>query len=429
MIRKLLVAWIALLGVTRVNLLAGGGEFILTPFLVLSPVVVALGIGSLVARGGSIRLPRKLDRFVLLVIALLAVILISAFLATDLEIAARRTVLLFGQIILATLGGLILANQPNPWRVLGQGAAVGILVAVFFNFLQLTYWLAGDWLPAAAAAVVSIEPGNYAAIIPRFTGGSHDPNIGGVGILCYVFLLSTFGESSRYRRWLMWAGVVCILLTLSRSALLAGATVLALSIFIRGDRRLVRKLAFAGAGAVVTLTLILLFVPSTMEPLGSAWELLGSRFSITEGSSREHAAVLARGWEVATYDLKHLLLGVGYGNAFTTLQDIFPGNRYGNFHSLFVTLLAESGIIAAALCVILIAYPLAIGGIYRPMIAGLLVFNLFQQMQTEPIFWLLLLFAWTGVGADLPHARVRRVSRPVAQAVTAHPSPMVAIDG
>jgi O-antigen ligase len=129
---------------------------------------------------------------------------------------------------------------------------------------------------------------------------------------------------------------------------------------------------------------------------------------------------MARGWEVATYDLKHLLLGVGYGNGYTTLQDIFPGNRYGNFHSLFVTLLAESGIIAAVLCVILIAYPLAIGGIYRPIIAGLLIFNLFQQMQTEPILWLLLLFAWTGVGPTIPRARVRERAGPVPELVMPH---------
>ncbi len=398
MLSRLLIWWVALLTVTRVNFLGESSSFVLTPFLLLSPIIVAIGFGNLIARGGSIRVPRRLDRFVLIVTLMLGVILLSAFLATDLETSARRTTLLFAQIILSTLGGLILANQSDPRRILVEGATLGLLVAILFNVVQLSNWLVGDWLPQAITVWVQVQPGNYAGVVPRLTGGSHDPNIGGIGILCYIFLVVVLGESTRSRRLLVWAGVFCVLLTLSRSAMLAAVTVLGVSMLIRQRSILPQQLVLSGAGVIGSMALLLLIVPSAIEPLNAAWEVVGTRFSMAEGSSREHAIILARGWEVATYDLKHLLFGVGYGNAYTTLQDIFPGNPYGNFHSLFMTLFAESGIIAAALYVILVIYPLIFGGLYRPIIAGLIVFNLFQQLQTDPIWWLLLLLAWTGVG-------------------------------
>lgn len=411
MIDVLLVWWLALMGVTRVDLLAGASEFLLTPFLVLSPIIVVLGIGSAAAHGGAFRLPPRIDRFFLLVAALLAVILVSTFLAVDLETSARRTLLLFAQVISVLLTAVVLANRSDPKRLLVRGAVLGLTISLLFNVLQIAEWFTGGLLPESLAGAVVLEPGNYAGVVPRLTGAAHDPNLGGLLILSYLFLLAQLGRPSRLRTCLLWAGSISILLTLSRSAVLATLVLLIVVKLRQSGATISQRAALRGAGGIAVAVGLLLIFPALLEMLAIGWDLVGGRFSLGEGSSQEHAAVLARGIEVATNDIRSLILGIGYGNAYTTLQDIFPGNRYGNFHSLFVTLLAESGIIAAALGVVLFVYPLFRGGLYQPMIAALLVYNLFQQSQTDPITWLLLLLAWTGIGAS---GAVRRRSNEVA---------------
>lgn len=394
----ILSLWIATLGLTRINLLGGNADVLLSPFLILSPVVIGLGMLSVLRRHGRFTIPSGLARFALLASMLLATVLTSAFLSHDLPVSARRTLLLCIQVGAVMLCGLILANRPDPRRILIAGAVAGLVISVVFNLLQIGYWFFGEWLPGPIGAVVSTEPGNYSGLVPRLTGGSHDPNLGGFLVLGQCFFVALFLRPGRWRSALLLLAGVSILLTLSRSVMLAAVVLLVVLHFQRRGGMISQQAVIRSATAVAAVCLLLLLVPATMGGVEAAWEVVGGRFTLGEGSSREHASVMARGWETGTRDLKRMLFGVGYGNAFTVLQDIFPGNRYGNFHSLFVTLFAESGVIAAALGLALFAVPLGRGGPYLPLLAALLVFNLFQQTQTEPASWLWLLLGWTGVG-------------------------------
>lgn len=395
---RILVLWIAMMGVSRIDLLGGATDFLLTPFLALTPVVVGLEVSRALADGGRFRLPRHIDRFFLAVGALLCFILLSTFAAYDLEVSARRTVLLFAQVIAVLAGGVALANTRSPRAALVRGALAGIAVGLAFNVLQVVDWFAGGLL-RGAESWISLEPGNYAGIIPRLTAGSHDPSLGGLFLLTYLFLALTLGGELRFRKPIVWAVVISLLLTLSRSVLLAGLAVMVVTVLMRRGVHVSRRAALLTTAGCAVLLLAVIAFPGFFEPLGSTTRLLGDRLSMSEGSSVEHASVLARAWEVATYDLKHLLLGVGYGNAFTMLQDIFPGNRYGNFHSLFLTLLAESGVLAAAAGILLFVYPFFRGGAYVPLVAGYLVYNIFQQSHTDPLTWLVLMLGWSGLAA------------------------------
>ena len=93
------------------------------------------------------------------------------------------------------------------------------------------------------------------------------------------------------------------------------------------------------------------------------------------------------------------LIGLGYGSSYLVLDDIFPGNRYGNFHSLYVSMFAESGVFALLLIVVLLAVPLARRGPYRALVLGLVVFNVFYQATVEPAFWAVLALAWLSMDA------------------------------
>lgn len=88
------------------------------------------------------------------------------------------------------------------------------------------------------------------------------------------------------------------------------------------------------------------------------------------------------------------MIGLGYGNSHLVLQDVFPGNKYGNFHSLYVSMFAEAGVGALVLVLVLLLTPLLVGGPWRSLIAGAVMFNIFYQTPAEPAFWFALASAW-----------------------------------
>jgi hypothetical protein len=395
---RLLIAWIASLGVTRVDLLGGMGDFLLTPFLVLVPALAIVEIGAAVRRGGRFRLPERGGSFFPAIALLLSVVLLSTFLSHDLETSLRRTLLLYLQVFGVLVGALAFGNHERPREILRRGAVGGLALAVVFNLLQLLHWFRGSLVPGEIGRFVMLEPGNYAGVIPRLTASSHDPNLGGLLLLCYMFLVIVLEKEGRWRTTLLWLGGISILLTFSRSAVLAAIAVIAVSVALRPRRAVTARGLVIGSSGVAAVALGLVLFPATIDALVLAWEVLSGRLSLEEGSTSEHAAVLSRGWEVATYDAKQFLIGIGYGNAYTTLHDIFPGNRYGNYHSLFLTLFAESGVFAALLGIGIFGWAFLVGGTYRPIVAGLIMYNLFQQSQTDPITWLLICLAWTRLG-------------------------------
>tara|TARA_Y100000996_G_scaffold402281_2_gene374089 strand:- start:1495 stop:1914 length:420 start_codon:yes stop_codon:yes gene_type:complete len=128
--------------------------------------------------------------------------------------------------------------------------------------------------------------------------------------------------------------------------------------------------------------------------------MLGTRLTLEEGSTSQHTQLILLGLEVATENLKHLAIGIGYGNAFLETQSIFPGNQYGNFHSLLVTMFAESGLLAAALMVVLFIGAYRRNPQTRALVVATFIFNIFQQSHTEPITWLILGMGWTSWQTD-----------------------------
>ncbi len=92
--RVLLVLWIALLAVDRIDFLGGEGAFILTPFLVLTPLLLVFeGFRVLESRAG-LQLQLQGKAYLLLVLFFLSIVLISSLLAQDPLMSAKRSALL-----------------------------------------------------------------------------------------------------------------------------------------------------------------------------------------------------------------------------------------------------------------------------------------------------------------------------------------------
>ncbi|MDE3004258.1 MAG: hypothetical protein OXU33_06265 [Gemmatimonadota bacterium] len=413
--------WVALLGATRIDLLFGGGPLVLTPFLVLSPALVLAGL-----RSTSRTLPRPhshagAESFVLALIGLVSLLTLSAFFAYDLGTSSRRLALLIAQLGLVTVVGLILLTREDRTDILARGAGWGIIGIATCNVLQVLVFVSGgQW---GTSGPIDLSPGLYFGVIPRLTGLALDPNLGGLAAVTFTWLAWRFGTADDRTRRLVRVGILCVLLTLSRSAALAGVVIITMTSLSGRSFRVT-------PGAVGTLAVLVgallapyLLSPSGADALDTLGGMLGTRLTFDEGSSSQHTQLILRGLEVGTADVKQLLVGVGYGNAFLETQSFFPGNEYGNFHSLFVTFFAEAGVLAAVVALSIFLLAFRRGPTFRAVIAGLFVFNLFQQSHTEPLTWLLLCLAWVAGNHELLRGPSRGPGHPSEPSPSLVPSP------
>lgn len=394
---RIFVLWLALIGADRIDLLAGAAPLRLTPFLVLTPVLLFVETVRLLRQGGRLEIPAGAARYALVATLLVSLSLLSIFFSYDPELSARRLSLLIFQVYATLLGALFLVQHPRRDEILVRGAYLGIAVMLAFNAAQVALWLAGSTatgdLPEAGT-IVFLKPWTYGPWVPRLSGPVIDMNRAGFILTVYLFVLARFARPSGWRRAFAAAAVLSIVATLSRSALLALLAMSALLVFQSRRLRVTRGGVLAGSVAVAALAALMLSFPyalvtsteAVMPPL--MLRLLG------DGSSSIHLDLLRHGLETGSASVKNALLGIGYGSSYAVLEEFFPGNEYANFHSLYVTFLAETGVVALSLGLLLLLYPLARSSLYRPVVAGAIAFGIFYQTNLEPMFWLVLAVAW-----------------------------------
>lgn len=391
----LLVVWIALLGADRVDLLGGIVPFAFTPFLALTPVVV---LSELLRRHGLARplsLPRPAIAYLVAALTLLSLVLVSVFVSTELSTSAARAALLLALVVGTFVVALAAHDRVHFARLLARGAVYGVLVFVAFDVVELFDFIAGaaDTFRAGPLAI-RLVPFTYGQFIPRLSGPVADPNRAGLLLLFYAFVIGRSGWSQG-KRW-SWIAVVLalILLTISRSAALAVIAAAAVALVERRDVRVPAFALFAGTLALAAATTFLLAAPAERSRLGVTLAPLVQRLSLAEGSATSHLTLVERGISEGTASVPRATTGLGFGNSYTVLQDVFPGNRYGNFHSLYVSMFAESGIFALLVTLVLLGVPLVRAGPWRGLVAGVAVFSIFYQAAAEPVFWTILALAW-----------------------------------
>lgn len=389
----LLVAWVATIGADRIDLLAGSGPFLLTPFLVLTTLILGAEGTHLFFRGGRLRVPGRAAAYFLVATAFLVAVVLSTLFSFDVRVSASRSALLVFQLYATLAVALVLGSRPDPLRLLLRGAVWGVWIGVVFSVVQGALWLA-DVMEADLLGVITLSPGTFGPFAPRPTGASLDPNRGAFLFLVYAYLLREYGDGSRKQRLAGVMGVVFMLVTLSRSMLGSALVVWAAGRLRRLRVRLSpRRVLWASLGTAMVAALFVA-VPPLLEGLLRFSEPFVDRMKFGDDSSSLHFDLIDRGVEVATQDLKNVLLGIGFGNALFVLEDFFPGNKYANFHSLYVTLLAEAGVFAFLFGMSLIGMALRGSRRMLPLMAGVLVFNVFYQTILEPMFWFLLVAAW-----------------------------------
>ena len=389
MTRALLMLWMALIGAVRLDLAGGSLPITLTPFLMLTPLlIVALAVRRY-RRTQPMALEWSSLGYLLFAALFIAAAGASTFLSLDADATLARSTLLILQLGGATSLALLVHDDPEAIDALRTGASLGVALFVVMDILALLSFI--GFLPrelSLGGPTLRLDSYGYAGIIPRLSGTVLDPNNAGLVLLIYAFLAPR----------LRGTALALMLLTLSRSAVLAAIT---LGIVAAWQSGIVHRIAPVRRllVAFIVLGIGLFFVarsPQTIERtaqfLAPFTERLGG--GDDGGSAADHRALIIRAADEGSRTIPRALLGLGWGASYLVLQDVFPGNRYGNFHSFYGTAFAEAGAVALVALLALLVFPLSRHTPWRPAIAGFIVFNLFYQSSTEPIFWFILALAW-----------------------------------
>lgn len=402
----LLALWIALIGADRIDLAGGHGPFILTPFLALTPIVVISEIIRRTTRGEVVTLSRRAIGYGAASAALLCVTLASAILSQQVPVSAARIMLLVGDIAGTFAVAVLCADRRDFARVLATGAMASLVMFVAFDVAEALYWIGrGPEMVRLGPMSMRFDQMQSLGPIPRLPGPVGDGNRAGFVLVAYAFFIAAGEPRVWLRRSAVALAIVLLVLPLSRSATLASVATVAIALL---SRRRGPSLRLAATAALMSALVAAFFVA---EPgaLGKLTAVVSSpvtqRLSTTGGSAQSHVALIERGIGEGMESIPRAAIGLGYGSGYLVLQDIFPGNRYGNFHSLYVTMFAESGIFALLLTLVLMGAPLVLGGPWRPLVAGALAFNVFYQTTTEPVFWFVLAIAWLTIPAGAFSAR------------------------
>jgi hypothetical protein len=399
-----LIGSLALIGADRVDLLLGKASFRLTPFLVCASACVFLRLSMIAMQG-------RLDHTIsppmhrqIPYLAGLAVFIFLASVATIFGMDPQRGLMALADLILISILAycisLRLLADPAPEKLILRSISFGLFVYLVFCIGESIAWKygiiqteegGGSWLENTFAAKTLFW-------VPRLSGFTIDENRSGFILVMYMALLDRYVPKSRYKSFLRYAIAVFILLAVSRSAMLCW---FAYWLFSKASWSRTNRPRIASWGAGIAIASLLIGFAYHKE-IGDAlyvWDvsdIISDRLSGQEGTSGgDHIRLIKRGFDTWLSTPHTMATGIGLASAPKVLGDFFGDDKYGNFHCLYVTILAELGLPAFLVLMVLLAYPMIGRKSATASIAAIMVFNAPYQSHMEPIFWLMLALVWS----------------------------------
>jgi hypothetical protein len=400
-----LVGSLAFMGADRIDLLAGHGFFRLSPFLLFASLVVLIRFLVMGLRGSFQVAMSPPFRRQIPYLVVLALFLFLAFTSTILgEDPQRGLVALCGLVLVAFLGYCLsvrILADPAPEKLVVRSVTFALIVWLIFCIGGYIAWSLGATRlqEEASSSIASVfAPTATLYWIPRLSGFCLDANRAGFILVMYLALLDRFAAKTRYTRFLRFSIACFILLAVSRSAMLCWIAYYSFSSgFLK--RLVTLRAAFRVAILAIVCLLVGLVYRQEIAGLAELWELsniVSDRLSSDPGSTAgSHFQLIQRGFATWTTSTRTVVAGIGFAGSPRVLGDFFGDSKYGNFHDLYVSVLAELGLPAFLLFMILLGYPIIGRKGAAPFVAAIATFNVFLQSFLEPIFWVALALVWS----------------------------------
>jgi len=393
------------MGADRIDLLAGHGFFRLTPFLLFASLAVLIRLLIMGLRGSfQVAMSPPFRRQVPYLVVL-ALFLFLAFTSTLFgEDPQRGLVALCGLVLVSVLGYCVsvrILADPAPEKLVVRSVTITLVVWLIFCIGGYIAWSHGV-IRLQEEASSSIEsmfaPTATLYWIPRLSGFCLDSNRAGFILVMYLALLDRFAAKTSYTRFLRFAIACFILLAVSRSAMLCW---IAYYLFTSGFwKRLRNPRVVVRVAALAIVCLVIGFVYrqeiAGLAELLQLSDIVSDRLSSDPGSTAgSHFQLIQRGFETWTRSTHTVVAGIGFAGAHRVLGDFFGDVKYANFHDMYVSVLAELGLPAFLLFMILLGYPIIGRKGAAPFVAAIATFNVFLQSFLEPIFWVALALVWS----------------------------------
>lgn len=394
--RLAVVAAIASAGLERIDAFAGHGHFGLIPSVIFLPLALVAFLFHRWRAAGS-----RTSHFGLLgmtLLVLLALVTLSSILTNNPDtISIGRWVLLviamFGAWAAVALAVRI--QDPGALRI---GAYVGLSIYLILSLTQLLMAAMHGQVGPNFIGPVNVEVRPLGAEIVRLTGGSLDPNRAAIVLAFFAYLLLAEPWTAKKQRvwWeaTLLVGVTALaVVTWSRSGIAAflliiGGTLAARS-WQNGNQS---KLVVAGvsflAAAFAAMMILVLAAPRFVQ------YIVSTRLSISPGDSADsHLGFYQLAGQLILHEPLLLLNGLGFGQSYRVVEAVHPEmGRYGNFHSLYLTFMVETGLLGLIVILALLIIPMWRQRFWLAL--GALVFGIFYQDTSDSTFWFQVALLW-----------------------------------
>tara|TARA_B110000263_G_scaffold121858_1_gene105977 strand:+ start:1081 stop:2316 length:1236 start_codon:yes stop_codon:yes gene_type:complete len=389
LINILMILSVSLIGADRINILTDSFDFfVFTPFLLFSSLLFFILI---IYKNDMLDLRWFMsnNNLVLFFSIYIITCIISIFFSIDIYISIKRFILLI-YLILTSLIFLSYYNNKNELkRLLVYSSIIGSFVFYGFNLILIINWFTNFDIDIS---IINFIPDQIAYFIPRLGGYTMDSNRGNVILCFFSLILFLFNKKSKINSIIIIINICFLLLSFSRTIYLLVFIIMIYQLFItkKIERKNILKNVFYGVFFFIIIISYLdmkeyIDLELTLRERFDFFEI--SRFS----SAGIHLRLIKEGFYTAFSDFKILFFGSGFGTSFILIKGYYwSGVKYGNYHSLYITSLVESGVInCISIFVISFLLPLILD--YKNSIVtflfGLLFFNIFYQLIMEPLFW------------------------------------------
>lgn len=380
-------------GIDRIDLAAGRLDFRLTPYIALASLFLIYFFLRFVFLRAGRYFGRGELTYILLAIFFCFSIFISVSLSGDYALSMDRYLLLLFNVVSAFAIIRVLMAQVDSISILVSAAKLGILVFFLFDIAQgLNFYFGFN--PPGGDSLINIVPPNYGGIAIRPSGFANDMNLGAFVLVSYFFFINQYEKPGLIKIAYLMLCLTMLALTLSRSGILAFFVLVAANAWYGNTKYSVMQFfKFCLLIAVVALSIfaliLLVFDPENYAPL------FAERFSFSaDDSGGIHLNLIDKGVDVF---FNNPLFGAGFGASYLDLVDFFEFNPYSNYHSLFITSLAETGFFGFFSLMLILFLPLfnkSKAPMYGPLLLALLAFNTFYQTIASPFFWIILSYVW-----------------------------------